>query len=427
MKMEPARKRFLVSFIIAIFLSPALIFASAGFLTQTDVIISMPDVLPGLIELDLSTDDFKEDEVEDPMLGPVKIPEYEPLKERHLKPKEIVIEPIPLYINRSVRQIVDLFKPDKEEIPDVNRFVSEFNIRTEKETRAKKTSKKPARKRKKKRRIGMSRTEKKEIREKGDKGDIHEKARPGDRKDISTSDGKDMAGLIEFKEKKADEKGQLYKFGKMTSVMPGDTENPADLKPGGDMPGDVGDEGKPGEKEKRWPPGGESPVLKSGGDGKDKDGISTKDIIPTLAELDEGLGRDTEPDNFLPFVKSGMKTLLNSKTYKYGTFIRRVHGRIHNNFVVMAKPSRWSPGASNRVGRGPTIEAVINMNGRLLSTSYKRRSGDRTWDAMALRAVKKGAWDSNVPDGAQCDDGFVHLFFNPQWGITVGWISSCGR
>ena len=81
--------------------------------------------------------------------------------------------------------------------------------------------------------------------------------------------------------------------------------------------------------------------------------------------------------------------------------------------------------AETVIGRGPVVEATINLNGRMMNSHFVRHSGNRQWDALAMSAVKKGAWDSNVPDGAQCEDGFVHLFFNPQWGVTVGWIDDC--
>jgi len=161
-------------------------------------------------------------------------------------------------------------------------------------------------------------------------------------------------------------------------------------------------------------------------------------LFPTLGELAEGLetppkaefapgvpivpggesdmpGIPSAPDNFLPLVKKrGPITLLNAKSYKFAGFVRRVAMRIFDRFVAGFKP-RWYGGTDYMaMKKGASYEAVMNRSGRTVNIKKLRSSGSSRFDSLAADAVKAGAWDTNVPDGAECADGFVHYIFKPR-------------
>lgn len=120
------------------------------------------------------------------------------------------------------------------------------------------------------------------------------------------------------------------------------------------------------------------------------------------------------PENFLPFVKKkGDITLLNAKSYKYASFVRRVARRMFDRFVIGFRPESYYDANWQRIQRGAHLEAIMNKEGRLVELIVVRSTGNRTFDTLVMNAVAKEAWDNNVPDGAECADGLVHFIFIP--------------
>lgn len=133
--------------------------------------------------------------------------------------------------------------------------------------------------------------------------------------------------------------------------------------------------------------------------------VRTREGIPGIAEA---------PENFLPFVKKkGDITLLNAKSYKYASFVRRVARRMFDRFVIGFRPESYYDANWQRIQRGAHLEAVMNKEGRLVELIVVRVTGNHTFDTLVKNAVAKEAWDSNVPEGAECADGFVHFIFIP--------------
>jgi len=126
-------------------------------------------------------------------------------------------------------------------------------------------------------------------------------------------------------------------------------------------------------------------------------------------------GTPSAPENFLPLVKKrGNITLLNSKSYKYAGFVRRVAQRIFDQFVIGFDPREFSGGDYTLMSGGATLEAIMNPAGRTVNIMHHRDSGSDNFDSLAHSAVQEGAWDTNVPAGAECPDGFVHFVFIPR-------------
>ncbi len=126
-------------------------------------------------------------------------------------------------------------------------------------------------------------------------------------------------------------------------------------------------------------------------------------------------GTARAPENFLPLVKKrGNVTLLNSKSYKYAGFVRRVAQRIFDQFVLGFEPREYAGSDYTLIRKGATLEAIMNTGGRTVNIIHHRDSGADNFDSLAHYAVQKGAWDTNVPPGAECPDGFVHFVFIPR-------------
>ena len=126
-------------------------------------------------------------------------------------------------------------------------------------------------------------------------------------------------------------------------------------------------------------------------------------------------GVPSAPENFLPLVKKrGPITLLNAKSYRFSGFVRRVARRIFDRFVMGFQPRRFAGTDYAAMRKGAVYEAIMNRTGRTVNIKRRRSSGSSRFDSLASSAVRKGAWDTNVPDGAECADGFVHFVFIPK-------------
>ena len=127
-----------------------------------------------------------------------------------------------------------------------------------------------------------------------------------------------------------------------------------------------------------------------------------------------GVGAEA-PENFLPFVKKrGNITLLNAKSYKFSSFVRRVARRMFDRFVVGFRPESYNGANWSAIKRGASIEAIMNLNGRLVNLRVNRGTGNSRFDSLSQNSVRQEAWDNNVPPGAECADGFIHFLFMPR-------------
>ena len=313
-----------------------------------------------------------------------------------VEPEEIMVIPVPL--NNRARWIVELVDIPEEEEPEDALFVSERPSRVEKEVRAEETTDEPKPRRKRKKKTVVKK--RKKTRKKPAKRTVARRPR---RK--PAPEPKPEPVIEPRKEKKKVES---------VSVPPVPAEGIRTSE-------------------------GEGNIAVRSGDGeKSRKQITKKDLFPTLGELAQNVppGGSSEPgrsipgisgggtdmpvaprapENFLPMVKRrGKITLLNAKSYKFSGFVRRVAKRIFDRFVVGFNPRRFGGSDYNAMKKGAVYEAVMNRAGRTVNVKRRRGSGSSRFDSLARSAVKSGAWDSNVPDGAECADGFVHYVFIPK-------------
>jgi hypothetical protein len=121
--------------------------------------------------------------------------------------------------------------------------------------------------------------------------------------------------------------------------------------------------------------------------------------------------------DFLPAVRDGDVTLLNTKADQFAPFVRRVAVRVFQNFVMLVRRSRDSGRDSTE--EYATVEAVMDKTGRVLAIETKRRSGSVAFatDRNLQAACREGFFDRNPPSGAEANDGNIHFIFDAR--ITV--------
>jgi hypothetical protein len=113
--------------------------------------------------------------------------------------------------------------------------------------------------------------------------------------------------------------------------------------------------------------------------------------------------------DFLPDVKEGDITLLNTKAEVFAPFVRRVAVRVFQNFLISFKRDRY---ASNI----PTTEmveaeAVMDARGEMIGFHVHQRSAriSLASDRRLQQACNDGFFDRNPPPGARAKDGNIHF------------------
>jgi hypothetical protein len=124
--------------------------------------------------------------------------------------------------------------------------------------------------------------------------------------------------------------------------------------------------------------------------------------------------------DFLPNVREGDVTMLNTKAEQFAPFVRRVAVRVFENFWILLRRSVNS-GVSQSVEESATIEAVMDRQGRLLAINPKDRSLNAALatDRNLQAACREGFFDRNPPPGAESNDGKIHFVFDVRVGLIV--------
>jgi len=115
------------------------------------------------------------------------------------------------------------------------------------------------------------------------------------------------------------------------------------------------------------------------------------------------------PD-FLPDVRQGNLTFLNTKAHRFAPFVRRVALRVFQHLIIYQRKSldvNDVVAARDMV----TIQAKLDNQGTLKGLVIQTRSGSYAVDESLLRACEQGAWDENPPEEAKAEDGLIHFIF----------------
>ena len=124
--------------------------------------------------------------------------------------------------------------------------------------------------------------------------------------------------------------------------------------------------------------------------------------------------------DFLPQIREGKFTLLNTKADLYAPFVRRVGLRV---FQLFSRNFRRKI-ISGSVPQGQEVievEAVMDSGGRRLEVRLRRRDGNLASDRVLLATINdQNFFDKNPPAKAVADDGNIHFLFALNASV---WIS----
>ncbi|MEA2626156.1 MAG: hypothetical protein QOD06_2201 [Candidatus Binatota bacterium] len=149
----------------------------------------------------------------------------------------------------------------------------------------------------------------------------------------------------------------------------------------------------------------------SGGEGSSGTGTDDRDLANLRRpDLWADPGERGIPD-YLPDVRSGRFTLLNTKADLFAPFVRRVGLRVFQTFSMTFKRQILSgevPQGKEKV----EIEAIMTPDGRRVQVYLRDRSGNLSTDRVLLGTLSDEIFfDENPPRGALADDGRIHFVF----------------
>jgi hypothetical protein len=124
--------------------------------------------------------------------------------------------------------------------------------------------------------------------------------------------------------------------------------------------------------------------------------------------------------DFLPAVREGDVTMLNTKADQFAPFVRRVAVRVFENFIILLRRSVDGAGHQS-VQESATIEAIMDKEGRLVAINTKDRSlsAALATDRNLQAACREGFFDRNPPAGAEASDGQIHFVFETQVQLAI--------
>ncbi len=131
-------------------------------------------------------------------------------------------------------------------------------------------------------------------------------------------------------------------------------------------------------------------------------------------------------DNISPpeeIERSGKLTFLNTKSYRYAGFVRRVAYQIFDHFRAGLSGVGWNEYEMMRKRREFLIEAIMDPLGNPIEVRLVKSSGLNKWDELGLAAMRKGAWDLNPPRGVAGSDGNIHFLFTTDSRYMIAGIS----
>lgn len=115
--------------------------------------------------------------------------------------------------------------------------------------------------------------------------------------------------------------------------------------------------------------------------------------------------------DFLPGIREGDITLLNTKAERFAPFVRRVAGRIFQHLDIRLRQAARS-GSASPGHEFAVVEAVMDRQGRFLNARITKRESTSTFgaDRVLLSVTSPDTFfDANPPPGAEAEDGNIHF------------------
>lgn len=153
------------------------------------------------------------------------------------------------------------------------------------------------------------------------------------------------------------------------------------------------------------------PVLRKGQSGDGEKTEAGGDLASlSRPELWADPGQRGTPD-YLPDVRQGNFTLLNTKADRFAPFVRRVGLRVFQSFSMEFKQKIYA-GSVPQGRDNVEVEAVMTPDGRRTDVYLKQRSGNLSSDRVLLGTLTDQIFfDENPPAKAVAEDGRIHFVF----------------
>lgn len=130
-------------------------------------------------------------------------------------------------------------------------------------------------------------------------------------------------------------------------------------------------------------------------------------------------------NDHLPNLPDGDITLLNAKANIYASFVRRVAVQV----FTQLRSQGWEKLSQQQIQQlsdFTTIEAVLSLQGKLLSVRILSSSGSTHFDSVVNLSVSAGVRDPNPPPGAEAQDGAIHFIFKARSWSQMGFNRRSG-
>lgn len=164
------------------------------------------------------------------------------------------------------------------------------------------------------------------------------------------------------------------------------------------------------------------PALRKGDSGEDaKTAEGGKRDLASLnrPELWANPGERGTPD-YLPDIKQGNFTLLNTKADRFAPFVRRVGLRVFQSFSMEFKQLIFA-GSVPQGRDNVEVEAVMSRDGRRMEVYLKQRNGNLSSDRVLLGTLNDHIFfDENPPAQAVAEDGRIHFVFALDASVWYG-------
>jgi hypothetical protein len=160
----------------------------------------------------------------------------------------------------------------------------------------------------------------------------------------------------------------------------------------------------------------------------DKDSPSITKPMPDSVAKNTQMG-DSSIENFIPDVKMGGFTSLNSDQFVYYTFYARTNEQIRNRWIENIRHflSTTPQTEINRLSSKTqisNIEVLLNRKGHFVRALVHQQAENAQLDESAIAAFRLASPLNNPPEEMVSEDGYIHLYYGFYLGFKPRYIAS---
>lgn len=322
------------------------------------------------------------------------------------KPKQ---EEKPKEPEKPEGQIVDLAMPEKEERPDEARYVSQYDTKVKRETKARDTMPAPQ---------------------------TAPRMQPDPAPPVPPMpdyEGEDQPDELVLNEQPPESKAAERVQDSLVLIPQLKLESPLDLQVDGTrgrhqnrQGQDVSIEGR-AERLAMMIKRAESEAADGEPSAESMPSRIPKHLLPSLTMAADSSGAPM--NDYLPFVEEDDATGLNSRSFKYATFFNRIKKKIAQQWRPADAQRRFDPSfmIHGYQSRYTVLYVVLDERGNLESLDIQRSSGVDFLDQEAISAVAAAAPFPNPPPGVVESDGRIRFPFGFYFQIQRSGFPLVGR